>query len=130
MTAGLNLKVNIWRFTFANDAVGGAMPSGTVLYTGAEARISPLKPTLALLEQGLETPTLFTAVIAPTYLSAGTFVLNQNYQVEVTSPPISEYYNKKFVIIGVQPAAQNDPRKYWLVTLRREVIANQNNLQT
>ena len=104
------------------------MPSGTVVYSPVFARISAMKPTQALLEQGLETPEIYSGILSyspPT----GTFYVEQNYQYQVTWPPISSYYQKKFVIIGVQHQSFDDPRKYLLVTMRREEIANSNNLQ-
>lgn len=124
MTAGLNLIGNVWRFTTNDDSIGGALPTGTVIYTNVEARIHAAKPTLALLEQGLETPTIFTGVLAP-----GNISLQHNDQLEITSPPISDYYQKKFVVIGIQNLGFYDPRKYVVVTLRRLVIAHSNNLQ-
>lgn len=129
MTAGFNLVCNIWRFTTNDDAVGGALPSGTVIYPNAELRMSSMKPTQALLEQGLETPHLYMACISPTYIPTGTFELFANYQVEIINPPISEHYHKFFVIIGPRPASMSDPRKYWMATLRRLETANSNLLQ-
>ena len=128
MTAGLNLQGNIIKFTYQDDDQGGAVPSGTVTYSPVFSRISSMKPTQALLEQGLITPEIYSAILSyapPT----GTFFVDQNDQYEVTWPPISSYYGKKFVIIGVQPPSFNDNRKYLLVTLRRLEVANSNNLQ-
>jgi len=128
MTAGLNLQGNIIKFTYADDEVGGAVPSGTVVYTPVFARISAMKPTQVLLEQGLETPEIYSGILSyspPT----GTFYVEQNFQYEVTWPPISSYYGKKFVIIGIQPTPYDDQRRYLLVTMRRLEVANSNNLQ-
>lgn len=125
MTAGLNLRGDVWTFTHNNSPVGGAMPTGTITYRNAELRISPNKPTLALLEQGLETPRIYSGVLSPT-ASASTFSLTENQQIQITWPPISEHYLKFFVVIGVQPASMQDARKYWLITLRRLETANSN----
>jgi len=124
--AGLNLIGNILRFTASssNDSIGGAVPTGTVLYTNIYGRISPKKPTLALLEQGLEVPEIFTAVLSP-----GNISIQHNDQYQVTGPPISRYYLEKFVIIGIQKSSMDDPRQYMLVTMRRFEIAHINNLQ-
>lgn len=125
MTAGLNLRCDVWNYSFNNDSIGGALPTGTILYREAELRISPNKPTLALLEQGLETPMIYSGVLSPVS-SANTFTVTQNQQLQITWPPISEHYQKFFVIIGVQPASMQDGRKYWLVTLRRIEKAHSN----
>lgn len=131
MTAGLNLKGRIWRL-IANpydDSVGGAVPSGTILYEPIFARIFAERPTLALLEQGLEVPTIFRGQLSYPVLTTGTFNIQPNDQLEITFPPISPYYQKKFVLIGIQPPSFEDGRHYVQVNLRRLVIANSNNLQ-
>ena len=129
MTAGLNLRGDIIKFTYSDDDQGGAVPSGTIVYSSVFARISAMKPTLALLEQGIQVPEIFSALLSyspPT----GTFNVQHNDQYHVTFHPISEHYGKRFVIIGIQPPSFNDSRKYLLVTLRREEYANTNLLQT
>lgn len=131
MPAGVNLKGRIWRLT-ANpydDSVGGAVPSGTTLYEPIFARIKAEKPTLALLEQGLETPTIFTGQFSYPVLTTGSFDFQHNDQYEVTDPPISPFYGWKFRIIGVQNTSHNDPRHFVTCTLRRTVTANSNDLQ-
>jgi len=131
MTAGLNLKGKVWRFTNSNDDdQGGARPSGMVLYDPVFSRIKSEKPTLALLEQGLETPELFSGHLSyALYSPTGSFDVQHNDQYEVDWPPISPFYQKKFVIIGVRHASYNDNRRYLQVTLRRMETANSNNLQ-
>lgn len=129
--AGLNLKGRIWRFTnSSDDDQGGSVPTGTVLYEPVWLRIRSEKPTLALLEQGLETPEIFTGMISYTsYSPTGTFDVQHNDQYEITFPPISRHYGKKFVIIGVRNTSFDDDRRYLQVTLRRLETANPNNLQ-
>lgn len=125
MTAGLLHTGRIWRFTSpTDDNVGGALPTGTVLYSPVFARIFTEKPTLALLEQALETPELFSAILEPGNLS-----LNPNDQYEVTDPNISPYKNLKFVIISIQNPSMLDERRYVRVVMRRYVIAHSNDLQ-
>jgi len=125
MTAGLLHTGRIIRFSYpVDDSVGGALPTGTVLYTPVFARIFTEKPTLALLEQGLETPELFSAIMEP-----GDITLNHNDQYEVTAPNISPYKNLKFVIISIQTPSMLDDRRYVRVVMRRFVVAHSNNLQ-
>ena len=129
--ASLNIKGRIWRLTTpVDDDQGGAVPTGTVLYDPVFSRIRAEKPTLALLEQGLETPTIYTALLSySAYSATGTFNVQHNDQYEVTHPPISPYYGEKFVIIGVRYPSFNDDRRYLEVTLRRFETAHSNNLQ-
>lgn len=130
--AGLNNTGRIWRFTASsnNDTIGGAVPTGTILYTPVFSRIASAKPTLALLEQGLETPEIFTAELSYfPYSPTGTFDVQHNDQYEVTAPQVSSFYQKRFVIIGIQHTSYNDARRFLRVTMRRLETANSNLLQ-
>lgn len=132
MTAGQNLRGRVWRLYTQghDDDQGGAVPSGTVIYNNIAGRISALEPTLALLEQGLETPTIYNGLLSyPAFNITGTFEVFPNDQYEVTWPPISPYYQKKFLILGMQHQSFNDGRIYINVKLRRLITANSNNLQ-
>ena len=127
MIAGLLHTGHIIRFSYpSDDDQGGAVPTGTIYtpYTSVFARIFTEKPTLALLEQGLETPELFSAVF-----ERGDLVLHHNDQFEVTAPNISPYKGLKFVIISIQTPSMLDNRKYLRVVMRRFEIAHSNNLQ-
>ena len=129
--AGLNLQGKIWRMLQSpDDDQGGSVPSGMVLYNPVFSRIKSEKPTLALLEQGLETPEIFTAHLSyVAYSPTGTFDVQHNDQYEITYPPISRHYGKKFIVIGIQNTSFDDSRRYLQVTLRRLETANPNNLQ-
>jgi len=125
MTAGLLHTGHIIRFSYnADDDQGGALPSGTVLYSPVFARIFTEKPTLALLEQGLETPELFSAILEP-----GNLDLRHNDQFQVDAPALSPWINKKFVIVSIQTPSMLDGRRYMRVVMRRFEIAHTNNLQ-
>lgn len=125
MTAGLLHTGHIIRFSYpVDDDQGGSLPSGTVLYTPVFARIFTEKPTLALLEQGLETPELYSAILEP-----GDMLLNHNDQFQVTAPNISPYKNEKFVIVSIQSPSMLDNRRYLRVVMRRFEIAHTNDLQ-
>lgn len=122
MVAGLNLLVSIWKHTYpADDTQGGALPSGTIAYSRVQARIQAERPTQALVEQGLEMPTMFSAVLHP-----GTLQIEMNNEVEVTHPTISHLYNKRFRVVGVLYTSTyaDDPRGYVLLTLKREERAH------
>lgn len=125
MTAGLVHTGHIIRFSYnVDDDQGGALPSGTTLYNPVFARIFTEKSTLALLEQGLLTPELFSAILEP-----GNMDLHHNDQFQVDAPSMSPYLNKKFVIISIQSPSMLDGRRYTRVVMRRFEIANSNNLQ-
>ena len=125
MTAGLLHTGKIWRFQYLNDDdQGGALPSGTVIYNSVWARIFTEKPTLALLEQGLETPAMYSAIIEP-----GDIAIQNNDQYEETGPNISPYLGWRFVIVSDPQPSMLDSRRYWKVIMRRFQIAHSNSLQ-
>lgn len=125
MTSGLVSKGRIWTFTYNDDAQGGSVPSGTILYDPVFARISEKRSTQALLEQGLETPSILDCIFEP-----GTMKLESNMVYEDSYYPTSPYYQQKFVIIGVhQPSLNDTGRKYLAGTLRRFDQAHIENLQ-
>lgn len=129
MTAGNNVVFRIWRITDqADDNIGGAQPSGTVTYPQVYGRITARKPTQALLEQGLETPTIFTVIMEPPDNRVEMDLAN-NDQFEVIVPQTSFYYGKRFVIIGIRHSSMTDIRGYYVVIARRFEKAHSNLLQ-
>lgn len=118
--AGLNLQLQVIRITDqADDSIGGAQPSGTVIYPIAYGRFQARKPTQAILEQGLVAIAIFTAVISP-----GNMDIHFNDQILVTGPTQSPYYNERFVVIGRQGSGMTDIRRFIILTLRRVEQAN------
>lgn len=117
MPSGKNQLVRWWTFTTpVDDYVGGAMPSGTIVRSDLLVRIEPVKPTMAILEQGIETVKLFQTSV--TYWAKD---IEENDVLEVTYPPESWYIGKMFRVISVQhPSLRpNDPRSEVQVILRR-----------
>lgn len=132
MPAGMNLRGRIWRMETVgrDDDVGGAVPSGTIVYDNIWARLSPLEPTMAILQQGIETIQIYNGVFQYPALSLySQFDVRENDQFEVTFPPINIHVNKKFVFIGLQFQSYDDQRRYLVGQLRRLVVANSNDLQ-
>lgn len=128
----MNLRGNIWRMYTQghDDDQGGAVPTGTVIYQNIYARIAPLQPTLALLEQGLETPTIYNGVFQYPYTGiTGGFLVLPNDQFEIIWPPIDIHYGQRFLILGTQYQSYNDQRKYVNAHMRRLITANSNELQ-
>ena len=120
MRAGNNLHVDIWRLTYpADDEVGGAVPSGTIVYSHVEGRIQASTPIPAFAMQGLETSKIMTGELYP-----GTLNVQEYDQLEVVSPPNSPYYGWKFRIDTVQRSNYHpgDPRGVLLLTLVRATL--------
>lgn len=125
--AGLNQVARLIRFSYpTDDAAGGAVPSGTVVYENLLVRIKSEEPTQALLEQGLQTPTIYTGL-----LFAGNITIEHNDQLEIVAPMGSWFYEKKFRVIGVQRSSNHpaQDRNQIRVTMRRYEESHSNNLQ-
>lgn len=118
MTAGLNLLLNIHRYSYqADDEVGGAVITGTVQYYNVMGRISPDRPTTAFLEQGLETLKTYTGIVIP-----GTLDIRNRDEVEVVAPFDHWDYGKFFRVMGdPEHASPNprDPRNFMQLRLAR-----------
>ena len=118
MPAGLNQLCEVWDFNYpADDEIGGAVPSGTMLYENIPCRIQQNRPTQALLEQGIVGINTFVALIGDSTLD-----IENNNELRITAPINSPYYNKYFRVLGdpdrtsVHPS---DSRGCLLVNLQR-----------
>lgn len=121
MPAGLNCSVDIIRFTYTDDEVGGAYPTGTILHHSISARIDEDPANTLLLQQGLETKKLFSAMIWGHNLS-----FREQDEVEVVSPPNHEYFGKRFRVIS-KITSSNHPaqkRNVFIVKLERSQISH------
>ena len=123
MVAGLNLigKVIDYKYDLGegDDAVGGAQPSGTttVLQDNIQLRIAAAKPTQAILEQGVETDSLYTG-----FIGNHTVDILNNHEIEVTAPANSPYFGLRFRILGDPQRASvgaSDSRGFLLVMMKR-----------
>lgn len=122
MTAGLNLRVTIFRVTEGlDDIVGGARVTGSAVYTGIEARIEEQPVQQLLLQQGLETVKTFDAIVSP-----GNLVIKERDELEVTFPIEDLQYGRRFRIVNARPTSFNtrDPRSYIALTLIRSERAH------
>ena len=98
MTAGLNIKGKVWRFsTPLDDDVGGALVSGTVVYDNLACRLIPQPPSSLLLEQGLEVEGIYLLEIRPPMMD-----IRERDEFEVTFPHYHPEYGNHFRIVGVQ----------------------------
>ncbi len=118
MRAGNNLRARFWRKSYiANDVVGGAVPSGTVIYQNVEGRIQAATPIPAFAIQGVETNKIMMGIFFP-----GSLDVQEYDECEVTSPPNHPYFGLKFVVDTVQKPNYHpaDPRGELLLTMVRD----------
>jgi len=122
MASGLNQICRIWRYTYpSDDEIGGAYPSGTILYDSVECRIQSLKPTYALLEQGVEGINMYVGLVTPHTLD-----IRINDELQIMLPVNSAYYSGTFRIVGDPQRTSMSPsdnRGYLILNLNRVVTA-------
>ena len=122
MTAGLNLRANIYRVLEGkDDYVGGATVTGSAVYIGIDARIEEMPSQQLLLQQGLETIKTFEAIVSP-----GWMVIKERDELEVVFPFDDLQYGRRFRIINARPTSFNtrDPRSYLTLTMVRSERAH------
>lgn len=115
MVAGLNIQVDVWRMTVnADDAVGGALVTGTTVYTNLKAAITPRRPTQAALEVGLETDAIYDFISGLQNIT-----LYERDEVEVVQPVGHPLFGLRFRITGVQPSRRRPRHGHQHATLSR-----------
>jgi len=118
MVTGLNIRVNVWHIdTVAHDdLVGGAIITGTNVYSNVQARIEEIPAQMLLVQQGLETVTTYRMTFVP-----GTLTIYERDEIEVVQPRDHYFYGQRFRVRGVTIPSHNprDPRNYGLLTLTR-----------
>jgi len=127
--AGMNSQARLWRWynlPASDDQVGGSVPSGTLLKDPVFCSIEQLKSTQVLLEQGLEIPEMFQAML---FYTGEPLDIRHNDQLEIYDPPISPHYNKRFRVVGYRYSSHNDNRRFVEVTLRRHETTRTEELQ-
>jgi hypothetical protein len=124
MPAGMNIQVRIWRYLFtSDDSVGGAQPTGTVLYDAVLARKITRMPDMTFLEQGLETERISQYMLWP-----ATLLIKERDEIQITSPSNHLDYNKKFKIVGIADNgfSPSDARGYLIVSTSRSEVSHRN----
>lgn len=119
MRAGNNLLAKFIRKSYpANDIVGGAVPSGTVIYENVQGRIQSATPIPAFAIQGVETNKIFIGMFFP-----GSMDIEEYDECEVTSPPNSPHFGVRYRIDTVQKPNYHpaDPRGELILTMVRSV---------
>ena len=122
MKAGSNLHVRFLRLVYsADDDVGGANPSGTVLHDWIEGRIDEDLADTRFLQQGLETIKTFSSMFWGHNLT-----FREQDEVEVVSPPNHEYFGKRFRVVS-KTGSSNHPaqkRNVWICKLTRSQVSH------
>lgn len=103
MTAGLNLKVDITKISnLTDDAVGGAVVTGTVVISNLPAQLTARRPSQVMLEQGLETEAIFDFSANVTKNKA-VIDMEERYEIQVVQPVGHPLFGLRFRVQGVQP---------------------------
>lgn len=123
MVAGANSLCRIWRIEVdADDAVGGALVTGTVVYDHLPLRFQGVPEEQLLMQQGLQTLRTFTGMITP-----GTLDIRERDELEIINPYDDIYHQKRFRITSVTYSSHNqrDPRAFIRLGMIRSVRAHQ-----
>ncbi len=113
MVAGLRLQVRLHSIVQeADDDVGGSIVSGTVSYDVIPATVEYLKPSLLLLQQGLEVKRMARILVQP-----GSLTILERDELEVVGPLGHEDMGRFFRVVSVDRTgfSPNDPRGRHLV---------------
>ncbi len=113
---GLNVKFDIYRLSYIDDDVGGAVETGTVVASNIPGRIALLAPSQQSLEMGIETPLIADIFLRP---RPGTLTINENDQVLLVSPVDHINYNQRWRIQGeVMSSAMHSKNRNQAIKLR------------
>lgn len=121
MLQSLNSLCSIYRdATIDDDAIGGAVPTKSAVYTNIKCRVSSVRPSQIMREQGLETPKLYNIVIQQKS-PPNALEIRENDEFYLTSPSNHELHHLYIQIDGVQIDSihLNDPRRHIELTLSR-----------
>lgn len=113
MVAGLRLQVRLHSIVQeTDDDVGGSIVSGTVSYNVIPAAVEYLKPSLLLLQQGLEVKRIARILVQP-----GSLTILERDELEIVGPAGHEDLGRFFRVVSVDRTgfSPNDPRARHLV---------------
>lgn len=94
---GLNVRFDVIRLSFIDDAGGGAVETGTVVASSVPGRIDVKLPSQLSLEQGLETPVVADVILRP---RPRTLTVRARDQILLVSPASHVNYNERFRVEG------------------------------
>lgn len=104
MTAGLNTYFDVYRMeSEADDEVGGAQVTGTLIYSRIPGRIQEQEPEQLVLQQGLETTKIFDVLLYDKYPTDLNII--ERDEVEVVAPYNHHYKDDRFRVIGARQSS-------------------------
>jgi hypothetical protein len=113
---GLNVRFDIYRLSYIDDDVGGAVETGTVVASNIPGRISVMAPSQQSLEMGFETPLVADIYLRP---RPGTLTINENDQILLIAPVDHINYNQRFRIEGeAQSSSMHAKNRNQFIKLR------------
>jgi hypothetical protein len=122
VVAGLNFSCQVWRFNYIDDSVGGAVPSGTMVYDNVQARRIE-RPSYKMLAgmQGLESERYELFELYP-----ATIIVLENDEITITNPPNHWDYHQWFRVMQIKRVGfhPSDPRGYLFCSCKRSVEAH------
>lgn len=102
MVAGLHMKVDIIRINYsADDSIGGAVTTGTTVYSNMPAVLTLRRPSQQSLEQGLEVNQIYDFTCRPRFYKSQVVIYERD-EILVTWPTDHILYNLRFRATGVQ----------------------------
>jgi len=111
----LHMKFTIYRVSFIDDEVGGAVETGTVLASNIRGYMDIRPPSQLMLEQGLETPRIADIFLRP---RPGSLVLYERDQIEVTGPADHPNINERWRIEAVLNSPQHPKDRKRFIKVR------------
>lgn len=101
MYSVFNARCDIYRDTTTDDAYGGAITTGTIVYANQECRLDYYEPRMGdNRKQGIETEKTFSLYLHDNRQNM--INLRENDYIHIISPAVHVYYNQKFTVRGVQ----------------------------
>lgn len=98
MTAGLNIKIDVWTMGQADDdVVGGAVYTGTVSYHDVPARLILRRPSQILIEQGME-----TTKIGDLMIQGRDVTIQERDEIQIVWPLDHPFIDDRFRVEGAQ----------------------------
>lgn len=114
---GANARAAIYRMDpYADDEVGGAMITGSAIYTEVPCRAEQVPAPLLALAQGIETVQLFQYSLAPYNID-----VRERDEIEITYPPNHPLLNQRMKIVSRGTSSISTPRGHLEVTAQRVV---------
>lgn len=122
MTAGLNVKINVYSMdNLDDDSIGGAILTGTLVGQSLPCRFEQAKPNYLLMQQGIEISKIWTVVLKP----YDTDIIERD-EIEIVYPVNHPYYGERFRVKTKEYSSHHpsDPRGYLILYVGRREHAH------